>query len=295
MRASTLTVSLASVVVLLSSVQVIAAGADAGKPGQRTKVKRSPASPSFKHNARSPQHPNVFVSYDYGYSYPPSPPTTYAEQLSSTATSLASGSEASYTKSSSVASITGTPGVSGSATTSSTGSTGSFVATVTVSDTVIIYPPNSTNGGLSISSGSSSITLTESLSTVTSGTWSSSATISTLWPPANTSSSSSSSAASVSTGSCCNFRKQYVKWLAKPRFQLLNNINGYLECIRYTDLHFDQCCGIFSRFFISHIGLANGYAVSIAKLDYRDYPPRDSVCYDDIRNKICYNSSNRNG
>ncbi|TIC90575.1 hypothetical protein CH35J_011750 [Colletotrichum higginsianum] len=93
MRASTLTVSLASVVVLLSSVQIIAAGADADKPGQRTKVQRSPASLSFKHNVRSPQDPDVFVSYDYGYPYPPSPPTTYAEQLSSTVTSLASGSE----------------------------------------------------------------------------------------------------------------------------------------------------------------------------------------------------------
>ncbi|CCF35876.1 hypothetical protein CH063_01386 [Colletotrichum higginsianum] len=149
MRASTLTVSLASVVVLLSSVQIIAAGADADKPGQRTKVQRSPASLSFKHNVRSPQDPDVFVSYDYGYPYPPSPPTTYAEQLSSTVTSLASGSEASYTKNSSVASITGTPGVSGSATTGFTDSSG---ATVTVSDTVVIYPPNSTNGGLSISS-----------------------------------------------------------------------------------------------------------------------------------------------
>ncbi|KAJ0164920.1 hypothetical protein CTA2_12867 [Colletotrichum tanaceti] len=99
MRASTLTVSLASVVVLLLSAQVITAGADAGKPGQRAKVQRSPASPKFKHNARSPQDPNVFLSYDYGYSYPPSPPTTYAEQPSSTVTSLASGSDGSSTES----------------------------------------------------------------------------------------------------------------------------------------------------------------------------------------------------
>ncbi|GKT45970.1 uncharacterized protein ColSpa_06151 [Colletotrichum spaethianum] len=94
MRKSTLVVALTAAVALLSSAKGVAADEDAAKRGQRAKFQLSAASANFKHGARSPSNPEGFVSYDYGYSYPPpSPPTTYAEKSSSAVTSLTSHSK----------------------------------------------------------------------------------------------------------------------------------------------------------------------------------------------------------
>ncbi|KAK2010060.1 hypothetical protein LZ32DRAFT_660711 [Colletotrichum eremochloae] len=147
MRVSTLAVAVASVVALLSSNKVVAAGDKVGKPGIY---------------ARSPQDSDVFVSYDYGYSYPaPPPPTTYAElSSSSTVTSLAYSSNASYTEVSSVATVTGTSGVSASVSFSSVVSAS---ATITLSDSAVTSLPTSVTATRSASAG-----ISESLNYTTS-------------------------------------------------------------------------------------------------------------------------------
>ncbi|KAF6811945.1 hypothetical protein CSOJ01_05383 [Colletotrichum sojae] len=84
MRVSTLAAGFASVAALLSISVGVAASNVAGH-GRQDK----PPAPGLqpKHQARSPQDPNVFVSYDYGYSYPPPPPpTTYGESESTSTT-----------------------------------------------------------------------------------------------------------------------------------------------------------------------------------------------------------------
>ncbi|KAK1967725.1 hypothetical protein LY78DRAFT_679920 [Colletotrichum sublineola] len=147
MRVSTLAVAVVSVVALLSSNKAVAAGDKAGKPGIY---------------ARSPQDSDVFVSYDYGYSYPaPPPPTTYAElSSSSTVTSLAYSSNASYTEVSSVATVTGTSGVSASVSFSSVVSAS---ATITLSDSAVTSLPTSVTATRSASTG-----ISESLNYTTS-------------------------------------------------------------------------------------------------------------------------------
>ncbi|KAK1982746.1 hypothetical protein LZ30DRAFT_654962 [Colletotrichum cereale] len=154
MRTSTLTVAVVSVVALLSSVKAAAADEKVGKPERQGETQRVAASLKPKYDTRSPQGPNDFVSYDYGYSYPaPPPPTTYAELSSSSAvTSLASSNNASYTGVSSVASITGTSGVSGSAPSSSAVSAS---ATVTLSDSVATSLPASVTATRSTSTAAS--------------------------------------------------------------------------------------------------------------------------------------------
>ncbi|KZL86864.1 hypothetical protein CI238_09778 [Colletotrichum incanum] len=204
MRVSTLVVAVASVVALLSSTKGAAADQNAGKPRKRAKLQRFADSLNFKNDANSPQNPNGFVSYDYGYSYPlPPSRTTYAEESSSlsTMTSLASSNNASYTEISSVASVTGTSGVSNSA---SFNTTVTSRASATLSDTVITSTSASVTGSHSTSfvlTRNSSITAINSSGTIVSGTRSSSVTDSTLWPPVSTSSLDSSLTISLSTSS----------------------------------------------------------------------------------------------
>ncbi|OHE95876.1 hypothetical protein CORC01_08873 [Colletotrichum orchidophilum] len=155
MRASSLTVDLASICALLALTAGVAATAHANDFEQQDKAESKAAALKVEHRARSPQGPNVFISsYDYGYTYPPlPPPTTYGDQPSSTETFPTTNNygSASSTNVGSAAGDTSTSGVSGPASPSSTASNG---ATATPSDTVVTqYFDQSRNSKRVIRSG----------------------------------------------------------------------------------------------------------------------------------------------
>ncbi|KXH55020.1 hypothetical protein CNYM01_03420 [Colletotrichum nymphaeae SA-01] len=184
MRASFLTVVLVTVVGLPFFAPGVTASASANDLKQRDKVESYAAALKVGHHARSPQDPNAFTSYDYGYTYPSPPsPTSYGDQPPSTVISSANSDYASSTEVGSVASDSSTYGASDSVTLSLTTSAG---VTATLSNAVT-YSPSSDSTSLTASSKVASTILSLISSTsIASSVSSSVLTESTLWPPANT-------------------------------------------------------------------------------------------------------------
>ncbi|KAF4774339.1 hypothetical protein HER10_EVM0011855 [Colletotrichum scovillei] len=149
MRASFRTVVLVTVVGLPFFATGVTASASANDLKQRDKVESYAAALKVEHHARSPQDPNAFTSYDYGYTYPPPPsPTSYGDQPPSTVISSANSDYASSTEVGSVASDSSTYGVSDSVTLSLTTSAG---VTATLSNAVT-YSPSSDGTSRTVSS-----------------------------------------------------------------------------------------------------------------------------------------------
>ncbi|KAK2054003.1 hypothetical protein LY76DRAFT_629186 [Colletotrichum caudatum] len=283
MRTSTLAVAVVSAVALLSSNKAVAADEKTGKPGREAENQRVAAAIKPGHGARSPQDLGGFVSYDYGYSYPaPPPPTTYAEfsSSSSTVTSLASSSNASYTEVSSAASVTGTSAVSDSASFSLAVSAS---ATVTPSDSATTSPPISATATPSASTAiSESLNYTTSFeaSPSTSSSDDDSGTLASITdtdipytpstgPPDGTISSDTTTSSPVHSTSAAmptpstSFDNGFKCFEHATIFHELikhsallwaplgihHNLNGDLECVRRTIFQFDKYPGIFHDVF----------------------------------------------
>ncbi|KAG7038665.1 hypothetical protein JMJ77_0009951 [Colletotrichum scovillei] len=199
MRASFRTVVLVTVVGLPFFATGVTASASANDLKQRDKVESYAAALKVEHHARSPQDPNAFTSYDYGYTYPPPPsPTSYGDQPPSTVISSANSDYASSTEVGSVASDSSTYGVSDSVTLSLTTSAG---VTATLSNAVT-YSPSSDGTSRTVSSKvASTIVSLNSSSSIAPSVSSSFVTESTLWPPANTSTRTATSLSDSHTAS----------------------------------------------------------------------------------------------